>query len=92
MVAEGETRATTDHDVAAKLASDRVADLEDYRRHGALLGTEEPQAWLGIDAAHHRREVARRKATRLATMENRPNSALEFIGVKNLQTVTAQDV
>ena len=54
LIGPGQRRATTDPDVAQKLAMDRILDLERRRRNKALLGIER-EAGLRTFAAHHLR-------------------------------------
>jgi integrase len=87
--------ATTDPDVAAHLATERVKQLEGRRRSRHLLGVEQ-QATLGEFAAHHLREKA--KAGRvtdawLGMTQDRLQAAVDYLGAgRDLLSITARDV
>lgn len=98
LIPPGATRATTDPDVARKLASDRVAELEAKRRGRVLLGEEQERkgAKLKPFAAHHLREKKRAGKVTDATIEGDENylsAAVEFFGAgRDLRAIHPSDV
>lgn len=90
LVPEGDTRATTDPDIATKLASDRVAELEAEREvreretKDRALGIRRPRSEsLAAFAAHHlRRKAEDGEATRqwLTQAERHLREAVRFFG------------
>lgn len=95
LIPKGEKRATTEPDIAAQLAADRVADLEGRRRSKTILGLE-GQAALGPFAQHHLEEKAknRKLAHRtIVTAERSLRRATEFFGTdRYLDTIDVPDV
>ena len=95
LVPDGEKQATTDPDVANKLASDRVKELELRRRNKSLLGVER-QARLAEYAEHHLVEKKRAGQVTdqwLSHMEDRLRHACSFLGMdRELTTITTRDV
>lgn len=95
LVPEGEDFATTDPDVAAHLASERVKELEKRRRNRTLLGVER-DARLHSFASEHL--VAKKKAGRvtdgwLAESEKRLREAVGFFGKgRSLHSIGVKDV
>jgi integrase len=92
--APGDRLATQDEDIAAKLASDRVAELEDQKRNKVLLGIER-QAGLEEFAAYHLRGKARAgKVTDewLNQTESQLRVAVKFFGPeRDLATILVKD-
>jgi integrase len=95
LVAKGEKLATTDPDIADKLASDRVAQLEQRRRAKTILGLED-QAALGPYAAHHLEQKALAgKVTdkTIATAERHLRKAIDYFGSDRLlDSISVADV
>ena len=95
LIGPGQRRATTDPDVAQKLAMDRILDLERRRRNRALLGIER-EAGLRTFAAHHLREKARSgRVTEewLEEQQRRLEEAISFFGAdRDLANVSVLDV
>lgn len=95
LVPRGEKLATTDPDIADKLASDRVTQLEARRRAKTILGLED-QASLGPYAQHHLEQKALAgKVTdkTLGTAERHLEKAVEFFGTDRLlDSITVADV
>ncbi|CAN5247318.1 hypothetical protein BH18GEM1_BH18GEM1_07600 [soil metagenome] len=95
LVPRGERRATTDPDIADKLAADRVAELERRRRSRTILGLED-QAALGPYAQHHLEEKARAGRVTdktIATAECHLQRAVDFYGSdRYLDTIAVADV
>lgn len=95
LIAPGEKYATTDPDVANKLAADKVTDYERRRRNKHLLGVER-QADLQEYAAHHLREKARAGKVDdfwMGRTEERLWEAVTFFGAgRELSTITVRDV
>ena len=95
LIARGERRATTDPDVAQKLASDRLQQLERRRRNKTLLGIER-EAGLRTFAAHHLREKARSgRVTEewLEEQQRRLEEAIGFFGAeRDLANISVVDV
>lgn len=88
LIPKGEKRATTDPDVAAKLVSDRVAELEARRRNRTVLGIER-EATLEAFASHHL--VAKAKAGKVSRRwlqgtERLLGEALGYFGKDRLLT------
>lgn len=94
LVAPGEKRATTDPDVAAKLAADRVAEMTRDRREGVLLGLKR-RATLGEYATEHLRQKALTDvaAETIVTAELSLERAKTFLGEdKYLDAIRVSDV
>ncbi|MFN2421476.1 MAG: tyrosine-type recombinase/integrase [Gemmatimonadota bacterium] len=96
LIAPGEKLATSDPDVAAKLAADRVIELEQTRRNRSLLGLERQES-LGPFAQHHleakRREPDPVTEPVLASSEKHLRRALDFFGSDRLlDSIGADDV
>lgn len=95
LIARGERRATTDADIAQKLTSDRLQELERRRRNKALLGIER-EAGLRTFAAHHLREKARSgRITEdwLEEQQRRLEEAVAFFGAdRDLANLCVIDV
>jgi integrase len=93
--AVGEHWATSDPDVAQKLASERIAQLEARRRGHALLGTAK-ETTLGAMAALHldaKAESGRYTPEWLAVTEGYLRRALAVIGAeRDPQMITVEDV
>ena len=86
---------TTDRDIAAKLASDRVAELEQLRRNKYLLGRDKTSN-LKDYAAHHLRVKARTGRVRYETVaanEQQLRTFVAFIGAdRPLESITTDDI
>src|SRR5688500_6490216 len=94
LVPPGDHLATTDLDVANKLAGERLQELERRKRGKDLFGIE-VQTTLREYAAHHLMEKARAgKVTTvwLERTEDRLRAAVEFFGDRELSTITTRDV
>jgi integrase len=95
LIAPGESSATTDQDIAERLLTDRVAELEQRRRNRALLGIER-EATLQEFAAHHLVEKARAgKVTEgwLTRAEMHLRAAIDFFGAdRDLAAIGVRDV
>ncbi|MBI4538932.1 MAG: tyrosine-type recombinase/integrase [Gemmatimonadetes bacterium] len=89
------TRATTDPDLAAELATARVKELEERRRSKVLLGVERLGA-LQEFADHHLRCKAREGSVTkrwLAESQHRLERAVEFFGADRvLASIKPQEV
>ena len=87
---------TTDPDVAAKLSTDRVADLETMRRNQGLFGQTIVERGLAEYAAHHLEEKARSGSVtegHLAISEHYLRRAVEFFrGERALSGIRTSDV
>ena len=87
---------TTDPDVAAKLSTDRVADLETMRRNQGLFGQKIVERGLAEYAGHHLTEKARSgKVTEghMAISEHYLRRAVEFFrGGRALSGIRTSDV
>ena len=87
---------TTDPDVAAKLSSDRVTELEAMRRDKGLFGETVEERGLAEYAAHHLQEKARSGRVtegHLAVSENYLRRAVEFFGeARALSGIRTSDV
>lgn len=95
LVPKGEKRATTDTDIAAQLAADRVAELERRKRSKAILGLEGREP-LAAFAEYHLTEKAKDPdlAHRtIVTAERHMRAAVEFFGADRLlDTIDVDDV
>jgi integrase len=94
LVPPGDHLATTDLDVANKLAGERLQELERRKRGKDLFGIE-VQTTLREYSAHHLMEKARAgKVTTvwLERTEDRLRAAVEFFGDRELSTITTRDV
>lgn len=95
LVPKGERLATTDPDIAARLVSDRVRDLEQRRRAKTLLGVERV-AYLEEYVEHHMVEKARAGRLTSGSLEEnykRLRDAVRFFGApRELGTITPRDV
>lgn len=93
--ARGAGSATTDPDIAAEIASQRVKELEARRRNRNLLGVEK-EATLEAFAAHHLIAKARAGSNSerwMVQTERLLGEALEFFGKDQLLTaVSVEDV
>ena len=95
LIPAGERYATTDPDVAGKMASDRIAELESARRRRALFGHAEVATLVEQAAAYL---VARKRAGRvteawLAACEGFLRRATEFFGSNRpLEGIRVSDV
>ncbi|MDQ3556203.1 MAG: site-specific integrase [Gemmatimonadota bacterium] len=91
----GSHGATTDADIATKLAAARVKDLEDRRRRRHLSGTEQ-QSTLGAYAERHlelKDESGKVTRDHLEATEHHLRAAVEFFGIdRDLATISPQDV
>ncbi len=91
--AAGERLATTDSDVAAEIAADRVKALEKMRRNKALLKIERQ---VGLEyAAHHLEKARAGKVTDgwLSLMEDRLQAAVDHFGAgRELSSLSTRDV
>ena len=87
---------TTDPDVAAKLSTDRVADLETMRRNQGLFGQTIVERGLAEYAAHHLEEKARSGRVtedHLAISEHYLGRAVEFFrGGRPLSGISTSNV
>lgn len=94
LVPEGQSRATTDPDVAARLYADRLAELDRARRLRGLHGITR-EATLAEYAAEHLRKKARDgEATSrwLEDVERHLRAAVEFFGADApLASLTPED-
>lgn len=92
----GQRYGTTDQDIAAKLAADRVAELEQRRRDKYILGREKEVQSLSEYAAHHLRAKARAGKVRDATIavcEQQLRVFTEFIGAdRPLESIATADI
>lgn len=95
LVAPGESSATTDQDIAERLLTDRVAELEQRRRNRTLLGIER-EATLQDFASYHLVEKAksgRVTAAWLEQTERQLRVAVAFFGAgRDVASIAAQDV
>lgn len=95
LIPEGETRATTDPDVAQALCTERVKELASRTRDRVLLGIEEPSS-VGTFAAHHLKLKARSgrvSEAHLANMQLHYGRAADFFGAgRELHTIGVRDV
>ncbi|MGH7577071.1 MAG: tyrosine-type recombinase/integrase, partial [Longimicrobiales bacterium] len=95
LVPSGAAGATTDPDVAGKLAAARVEELETKRRNRDLLGVEQ-DAELAPFAAHHlilKAEAGRVTDRELGLIQKRLERAVEFFGTnRNLAAIGVRDV
>jgi len=91
----GERLATTDHDIAAALAAERVKELESIKRGIALIGRGREEA-LGRFAQHHlERKAALNEATdwTMGMVQRQLERAVEFFGSNRpLTSLTVPEV
>ncbi len=94
LVPEGGTRATTDPDVAAKLAADRVKELERARKSKGL-GSQWKSSGLASYAEHHLRKKAQEGEVAegwLTTTQGHLETAVQYFGAgRDLSSITPQD-
>lgn len=95
LIPAGSASATSDPDVAKKLAADRLGQLEKKRRGRDLLGIER-ESTLKKYAARHLREKAKAGKVvpeTLALAEGHLRSAILFFGAdRDLRSIAARDV
>jgi integrase len=95
LIPDGETQATSDADVARKLAAARAEELERRRRSKHLLGIRR-EASLAEYAAYHLEQKAAAGAFTEAWLEQAEmhlRSAVEFLGAeRTLDTIGVEDV
>lgn len=90
----GAKLATTDPDIAAQLASDRVKDLETRRRNRTLLGVER-QTTLGHYSTYHliqKAESGKYSPHWLKGVERHLTEALVFFTDRDIATISTGDV
>jgi integrase len=95
LVPDGETMATSDADVARKLAAERADELERRRRSKHLLGIKRESTLAEYAAYHLEQKAAAGAATEawLEQVEMHLRSAAEFFGAgRNLDTIGVEDV
>lgn len=93
--APGEKLATTDPDIAASLASNRVKELEGQARRRTLLGIEKETTLAAFAAYHLEKKAKARKVSdnHLEESERRLETAISFLGGdRDLAGVGVQDV
>ncbi len=95
LISPGARTATTDPDIAAHLATDRVKQLEERRRSKTLLGIERQES-LSAFAAHHLVEKARAGKvtdTWLVQTERQLQAAVDFFGPsRDVASIRVKDV
>ncbi len=95
LVSKGEGRATRDPDVAQRVASQRVSELERLRRNKGLLGIS-GQATLATFAAHHldaKAKAGKTVRTHLEDVERRLTVSLDYLGSdRAIDTVGVRDI
>jgi integrase len=90
---KGEKLATTDPDIAAKLAADRVKQLEENRRNKTLLGVERQSGLKAYAAYHLRRKAQDKEGVRswLVQSEKHLRAAVDFFGAEtDLASITPE--
>jgi integrase len=95
LILEGERLATTDANIAGKLAADRVADLEKRKRNRVLLGIERQTTLAAFCAEHLERKADLSDVTDrwLAETEQRLQRAVAFFGAdRDLASIGTRDV
>lgn len=95
LVPDGETMATSDEDVARKLAAELVEELERRRRSRHLLEIQRESTLAEYAAYHLEQKAASGAATEawLAQCELHLRSATEFLGVdRALDTIGVEDI
>ena len=95
LIPEEETRATTDPDVAAHLASARVKELELRKRNRVLLGVEREAGLAEYAASHLDLKAKDEEATRqwLIQAQRHLETAVAFFGAeRNLAAISPEDL
>lgn len=94
LVPKGQTRATTDPDIAAKLYADRLAELDRLRRNKHLHGIEREATLAGYADRHLRLKARDREATGrwLQSAEKHLQAAVDYFGAEaDLASITPED-
>ena len=95
LIPPGERYATTDPDVAARLAASRVQELEARRRGRALLGIERDTTLAEFAALHleEKAKAGRVEPKQLRLAQRHLEAAIEFLGAdRALSSISVRDV